>query len=174
MTTPGHIVLVGLPGAGKTTVGRELARRLGRPFIDLDDEIARREGMSVAEIFAARGESYFRGLEAAFTRELVHSPPAVVAPGGGWIVQPGLADVVRPPATIVHLRVSPEAALVRMGATVQERPLLAGPEAASRLASLWNARRQAYETADVEVQTDLLSTEQVTDALLALIGWSGA
>lgn len=174
MRPAGHVVLVGLPGAGKTTVGRELAGRMGRRFIDLDEEITAREGMSVTEIFAVHGEEYFRGREAVLTRELLTTPPAVVAPGGGWIVQPGLVELVRPPAIVVHLRVSPEAAIQRMGASAADRPLLAARSPIDQLVTLWEARRTAYQRADLEVPTDVLDVQQVTESVLSLIGWSVA
>ena len=80
-----HIVLVGLPGSGKSTVGPLLAEQLGAPFMDLDAEIERRQRMSVSEIFASVGEEAFRAMERAMTQELVTRPPMVIAPGGGWM-----------------------------------------------------------------------------------------
>ena len=78
----GHLVLVGLPGSGKSTVGRAVAKRLSRPFLDFDAELERRAGISVARIFAERGEAAFRGLEYSLTQELAAAPPMVLAPGG--------------------------------------------------------------------------------------------
>jgi len=79
----GHLILVGLPGAGKTTVGQLVAARLGVPFLDFDQEISRRSGLSVADYFARFGEATFRAAEVALTRELQQAPRTVLAPNGG-------------------------------------------------------------------------------------------
>jgi shikimate kinase len=164
-------VLVGLPGAGKTTVGRQAAARLGWPFVDLDEVIERREGRTVAELFAERGEAYFRERELAATGELRGAHvPSVVAPGGGWVTVPGAVALLRPPGRIIHLAVSPERALARLGrAARRTRPLLRRPDPLAALESLLAARRQAYEAcADFVVGTDLLTVQQVTDAVVEL------
>ena len=80
MNSPPHIVLVGLPGSGKSTVGPLLAAELKAPFIDLDHEIERRERMTVAEIFASRGEQEFRAMERTITQELAARPSSVISP----------------------------------------------------------------------------------------------
>jgi shikimate kinase len=164
-----HIILIGLPGSGKTSVGEALARALARPFIDFDAEIERREGRSVAEIFAADGESYFRRREADLTHELAARTGAVLSPGGGWILQPGLLELLRPPAVAVHLDVTPATAFHRMGAKVGNRPLLSGDDPASRVVALWQQRRSAYAKADHVVDTEGLTIQQVTQRILALI-----
>src|SRR5687767_1646822 len=140
----GHIVLIGLPGAGKSTIGRSVADRLGRPFLDFDTEIERREGLSVARIFAERGEPAFRTLEVALTRELVAAPPMVLAPGGGWVTNPGVIDLLRPPARIVHLRVSPTEAVRRLSRARIVRPLLLGPDPQAVMHDLWDRRAGLY------------------------------
>ena len=166
---PGHVVLVGLPGAGKTTVGRALADRLGLQFIDFDLEIARRSGQTIPEIFATRGEREFRTLEAELTREVAAAPPAVIAPGGGWVVQSGLIDMLRPPAVLIHLRVTPATAIARMRSSVADRPLLAGADPQARAVTLWEDRREAYARADFEIDTEVLGVQQVVDLALQLI-----
>jgi shikimate kinase len=165
-----HLVLVGLPGAGKSTVGRRVAERLGRPFVDLDDVIERQEGRTVAELFAERGEAYFRARELAATAELrAAAAPSVVAPGGGWVTVPGAVALLRPPGRIIHLAVSPERALARLGGARRERPLLRRPDPLAALESLLVARRAEYEAcADHEVATDLLTVQQVTNAVVEL------
>lgn len=156
-----HLLLVGLPGAGKSTVGPLLAARLGVPFVDLDEAIEHEAGKSVAEIFALDGEATFRRLEREATERLVDAPTCVVSPGGGWITQPGAVALLRPPARIIHLRVSPAAALARMGETVTRRPLLSHPNPLAALDSLWAARRQAYATADAVLDTETLSLQEL-------------
>jgi shikimate kinase len=165
-----HLVLVGLPGAGKSTVGRAVADRLGRPFIDLDVEIERSTGQGIGELFATRGEAGFRALEQAATAELVGRAPAVIAPGGGWVTVPETVALLRSAAQTIYLKVDPETALRRLGRGVSKRPLLArdeaGPEEALR--QLFAARRAAYEAADFVVDTEHLTRQQVTDSLVEL------
>lgn len=169
--TDRHLVLVGLPGAGKSAVGRRTAPRLDRPFIDLDREIERAAGLSIAEIFT-RGESAFRALERDATAALVAAPPAVIAPGGGWIIVPETVALLRPVARTIYLKVEPVTALRRLGPTVVRRPLLRG-ETADALAAMQGfllARRRAYEAADEVIDTEHLSLQQVMDAVVELAG----
>jgi shikimate kinase len=161
-----HVVLVGLPGSGKSTVGPLLAAALGRPFLDFDAEIARREGTSIAELFREHGEDHFRDLEERLTRELREGPGMVLAPGGGWVTRSTTVGLLRPPAWLVFLSVSPDVALQRMGAAAGDRPLLNRPDPAGALARLLAARRAAYETADLVVSADLLDPEGVTQQIL--------
>lgn len=136
-----HIVLVGLPGSGKSTVGREAARLLGTAFTDLDIVVAQAAGQSVAEIFARSGEAEFRRLERAAMAGALDAPPHVVAPGAGWAAQPGNLEAAGG-ARLVYLRVTPEVAAARLphdGA----RPLLAGGPALPRLRELI-AEREAW------------------------------
>src|SRR5665213_2065880 len=103
-----HLILVGLPGSGKTTVGHAVADRLGRTFLDLDLEIERREGRSIGQIFGEKGEAYFRKKERELTEELTLVGNMIVAPGGGWVIDPDNVTLVRPPSQLVYLRVTPE------------------------------------------------------------------
>ena len=156
--TKPHVVLVGLPGAGKTAVGEALAQQLGRPFLDLDREIERREGMPITQIFAERGEPHFRQLETRVTEELKEvGGGMIVAPGGGWIASPGNVALLRPPARIIYLRVRPETALQRLGAERGTRPLLARPDALGELKRLYESRKALYESADLTVDTERLA-----------------
>lgn len=167
-----HLVLVGLPGAGKSTVGALVADRLGIPFVDLDVEVERLAGRPVREIFALDGEATFRAMEREATRRLVERSPTVVAPGGGWITQPGTVALLRPPGRIIHLRVSPPTALLRMGASVGLRPLLAGDDPLAALEALEGARRSSYATADAVLDTETLSLQELVVQSAALAsGW---
>jgi shikimate kinase len=149
-----HLVLVGLPGAGKTTVGQQVAAMIGCPFMDLDHEIQRRQGRTIAQIFAAQGEPAFRQLETALTRELATHAPMVIAPGGGWAADPHNVALLRPPARLVHLLVSPETALKRMGADTAVRPLLSGADPLDQLRQLARRRLDSYAAADWVVNTE--------------------
>lgn len=168
-----HLILVGLPGAGKTTAGRAAAARLGRPFVDFDAEIETREGMTIARIFAERGEPYFRKLEAELTAELLGMEPAVVAPGGGWMTNPASVALVRPIASIIYLRARPESVLRRLGAEQDARPLLAGPDPLAALERLLDAREPMYASADHVIDTDLVDPQRVIDNIAELASASG-
>ncbi len=162
-----HLVLVGLPGAGKTTVGRSVARGLGLPFVDLDAEIEEREGATVAGIFATAGEARFRQLERELTEELVTRPGSIVAAGGGWAAAPGLVALLRPPGRRRHLRVTPETAEARMAADVVLRPLLRD-DPLSTLRRLATERATSFAEADAEVDTENKAAQEVAEAVQAL------
>jgi shikimate kinase len=166
MARVGTIWLVGLMGAGKSSVGPPLARRLGRRFVDTDAEIEREQGEPVAAIFARAGEPAFRTLE----REMVTrwlGEPAVVALGGGAIAEPGLRAAVASAGTVVWLRAQPETLLARIGEAAA-RPLLAGlPEAGrlARLRELLEAREPAYASAALVVDTDGREVDEVVERI---------
>lgn len=168
-----HIILVGLPGAGKTTVGKLLAVEAGRPFLDFDEEIERRTGLTVADFFAQRGEAEFRELEAQLTHELRGAPAHVLAPGGGWMAVAGLESVLRPPATIVYLELSPEAALLRLGSGVAARPLLRGDSPLAELQRLFARRHPIYGSADLVLNVEHIDTQEVMKLLRHLASPEG-
>jgi shikimate kinase len=162
-----HMVLVGLPGAGKSTVGRMVAEKLGRTFLDFDAEIERREGMPITQIFGERGEGGFRELERKLTEELKEFGNMILAPGGGWITDPAAVALIRPPAKMVYLRVRPETALKRLSREAGGRPLLNRPDPLGELNKLFAARQALYQAADLEIGTEMLSLQQVTDQIVA-------
>lgn len=166
--TKPHLILVGLPGSGKTSAGRAAADALRRTFLDLDAEIERRQAVSIAEIFASRGEPYFRKVERALTEELRQVGNMVLAPGGGWMANPGCLEMLRPPATLVYLKVRPEISLARLGKEAVRRPLLIRPDPLGELRRLLQEREPLYLQANHTVSTDMMSLKQVTDAIVAL------
>jgi shikimate kinase len=161
-----HLVLVGLAGSGKSTVGELLADALQRSFIDFDVEINRRGGMSVPEIFGQKGEGYFREQETALTRELAETGGMVLAPGGGWIMADENRALLCPPARLIYLKVTPEVAMDRMGAAAAGRPLLNRPDPRGELERLLEARRPRYEAAELVVSVDRLDAQRVTERIL--------
>lgn len=164
-----HVILVGLPGAGKTSVGRMLSRRLNRPLLDFDEELERRTGLSVAEIFRIHGEAHFRRLELDLTREVATSEGAILAPGGGWATIPGAMALLRPPARMIYLRVAPEVAILRMGAARSRRPLLDAPQPLDVLRQLAEQREQAYLQADDVISTDHIDVEALAAQIARLV-----
>lgn len=163
-----HLVLVGLPGAGKTTVGRLVAQKLGTSFADLDQEIEARAGCTIASIFESVGEAVFRQLERELTEEFGSRSNHVVAPGGGWIMIPEVVALLRPPGRIIHLDVTPRTALYRMGAEVSNRPLLNRSDPLAALGRLRVERAAAYATADAVIDTETLSLQELVDRLAVL------
>lgn len=169
-----HVVLVGLPGAGKSTVGRAAAARLSRPFLDFDEEIERRAGMSVAELFERWGEPRFRALELMLTEEVAAADPMVLAPGGGWATNAGVVALLRPTARIIYLRLRPETALARLGAAALSRPLLRVPDPLAELRRLLERRAAHYLVADHVLDVDLIGVQEVADFVVRVAGSPGA
>jgi shikimate kinase len=160
-----RLFLVGLPGAGKSTVAPELARRLGWSFVDLDDEIVRRTGRSVEDLFHTDGESAFRAMESRLTAELSSVPERVLAPGGGWAAQPGSLESLPADAAVVWLRISPDEAIRRLRGTSVQRPLLAGPDPLAALRTLADLRTERYALADLTVDVDDLSPAEAAEII---------
>jgi shikimate kinase len=166
------VVLVGLPGSGKSAAGRVAAGLLGAPFADLDEMIVLATGRSIPELFADPGEAGFRALErGAMTRALA-AAPQIIAPGGGWAAQPGNLEQAAA-CLVVHLRVSPDVAAARL-AEDRDRPLLQG-DPLGRLERLWRERERFYRRADAEVDTDARSPREVAEVVAELArqraGW---
>ena len=160
---PSHLILVGLPGAGKTTVGGLLAEELGMPFVDVDTLIEERVGASAADIFAERGEVAFRELERQSVAELLARDTAhVIAPGGGWAAQPDNLRSVSGRALTVYLETTPAVAAARTEGT-GHRPLLdtAAGERAARMGELYRQRERSYAGCDAAVMTDDRSPAEV-------------
>src|SRR5689334_23190909 len=139
-----NVFLTGFMATGKTAVGRALARRLGRRFVDLDEAVERASGIAVAEIFARFGEVGFRERERETLVSLCADDDAVVATGGGSVLDPRNRRAMRASGTIVCLTAPPQAILVRAGSGA-DRPLLAGAgNRAERITKLLAERADAY------------------------------
>ncbi len=163
------LVLVGPPGAGKTTVGRVLARRLGVGFTDVDGMIVERAGKPIADMFLQDGEDAFRALEREVVAEALVATDGVLALGGGSV----LADVTRGRLRghrVVYLNVGLSDGLRRTGMSTA-RPLLAGVNPRATFKALLDARAPLYrEVATVEIDTSRRSANQVARAVLEAIG----
>jgi shikimate kinase len=152
---------------GKTTIGRAAARKLGRDFLDFDQEIERRSGMEVREIFRLKGEEHFRELEFALTKELSTVGGMVLSPGGGWITQQRSVELLRSAGRIIYLRASPEAVARRLR-RVETRPLLAGRDPVVALRELYQKRRALYERADIVLDAERLARQQLIAKIVEL------
>ena len=168
MKRPVRIVLVGLPGAGKSTVGPLVARALGWAFLDLDEEIARLAGRSVPEIFRAEGEPGFRRREREATAAVADRAAVVLAPGGGWMLDPRNLEALGAGTLVVHLQVSPAVAAARIGPAAAVRPLLAGSDPAAAIENLRVVREAIYLQANHTVSVDSLSPGESATIIVAL------
>lgn len=139
-----NLYLYGAPGAGKSTYGRRLAAEKGMPFVDLDAEIERRSGMSIADIFARDGEPAFRRMESEELKRVASKPGQVVALGGGALLDPSSRMVAETTGRVVFIECG-VAELLRRTAVSDSRPLLAG-NAIDRMMGLLKARREHYAT----------------------------
>lgn len=146
-----HIVLIGMMGVGKSTVGRRVARELSRPFVDSDDEVVARTGRAVTEIFATDGEAAFRDIEAEAMADLLASPvPSVIAAAGGSVLSASTRDRLRESGTVVWMR-APVDVLVGRTSRGTHRPALANDPRAT-LTQMETDRVALYsEVADITV-----------------------
>lgn len=166
MTPRDNLVLVGFMGVGKSAVGRELARRLHRPLLDMDVEIERRAGRTIAEIFTQDGEPAFRALERDLARELSGRENLVIACGGGVVLQPdNLADLSR--TGLVICLTASEATIMERVARTHHRPLLAGENPSHRVHELLERRRPLYAAIPLQIDTTQLTPAEVADLILA-------
>ena len=163
------VALVGLPGAGKSTVGAALAARLGCAFIDFDVRIAAEAGQTIAQLFATEGESAFRKREYRLTETVLAEPAAVWAPGGGWLTAPGVLERIRERVGMIHLQVTPATALARVRRDASIRPLLLGADAATVLDRLARERAAGWATAGLTLDTEVLTFEQLVERAAAWV-----
>lgn len=167
------IVLVGLPGSGKSTVGALVATAMRWEFVDLDVEIAREAGMTIPEIFAAEGEEGFRSREHGVTERFRGRERVVIAPGGGWVLDPSNRDALGAGSLVVYLQIRPATAAARLADSAEPRPLLEGPEPLQRLKFLLAARESAYLQANHTVTVDSMSSAAVASLIVALASGGG-
>lgn len=163
---PRKVALVGLRGAGKSTVGQALAERVGAPFIELDRRVEERAGMRLGELFELRGEAYFRTIEASVVDEvLAEAGPVVLAAGGSLVTSPGPWARLRERALTVWLRASPESHLERVRAQGDLRPMRGRPEPLAELRSILDERAPLYAQAALTLDTDRLGVPAVVSRI---------
>ena len=162
------IVLVGLMGAGKTSVGKRLARRLGMPFTDADTEIVRAAGCSIPDIFNLYGEAAFREGERRVIERLLGEGPMVLATGGGAFMDAGTRDGIRHHGVSVWLRATVDVLARRIGRR-GGRPMLAGGEPRAILEGLMDKRYPVYAEADIVVDTGDEPTDSTVEKVIAAL-----
>src|SRR5262245_42376946 len=157
-----NIILTGFMGTGKSTVGRLLAGRLKREFVDMDILIEQRERRSISQIFAGEGEAYFRHLEANLCQELAGREGLVIATGGGALILEANLRVMEQTGLVFCLHCEPEILWQRIGQS-QDRPMLAGQDEGrfTRLALLLSQRTPAYQRIAYQLDVTTLSPEEV-------------
>jgi len=160
------LALIGLPGVGKTTVGRQLARRLQVPFFDSDQVIEERIGCSIREFFEREGEQAFRDWEEAVIDELTQSGPCVLSTGGGAVLRPVNRQRLRERGRVVYLRSTPDELMRRLRHD-RTRPLLQVADPAQRLRELYAARDPLYrETAHDVIETGRPSVATLVNTIV--------
>ncbi|HZR81325.1 MAG TPA: shikimate kinase [Candidatus Binatia bacterium] len=165
-----RVVLTGFMGTGKTVVGQRVAERLARPFLDTDAIVERRAGRTVREIFARDGEDRFRELEHEAVAEACATPDAVVATGGGALVDDRNFSALARDALMVCLTAEPGVIARRVRATAADRPLLKGRLGlTARIRELLAARAAVYARIPCAVDTSARTVEQVADEIVAAL-----
>jgi shikimate kinase len=168
------IVLVGMMGAGKSSVGRRVALRLGIPFVDADTEIEKAAGMAITDIFAIRGEAEFRAGEARVILRLLEGGPQVLATGGGAFINPDTRAAIAAKGISIWLKAEPDVLMKRIKRR-QDRPLLRTADPAATLRKLLDEREPVYALADLTVQSREVTHDRIVDEIVgAIAGRVGA
>ncbi len=166
----GRIALVGLRGAGKTTLGQLAAQALSIPFVELDREVERASGMELSEIFATHGQAMYRRLERQCLETIIERfERAVIATGGSLVTEPGTYDLLLSSCFVVWLSAKPDEHMGRVLAQGDLRPMAEGPQAMDDLKAILESRTALYAKADTEVNTSDKNEAQAFAALLAAI-----
>jgi shikimate kinase len=163
-----NIVLTGFMGTGKTAVGKELARLLDVPLIDIDTEIEKSERMSINDIFKQRGESGFREIETGMIKEISQREHSIISTGGGAVMKDENMKELRKSGIIICLMASPETILQRVGKS-SERPLLQGENPSQKIKGLLHFRQPFYDKADIIIDTENRTPLQIAEEIAEYI-----
>ena len=163
-----NVYLAGMMGTGKSTVGRELARLMGRKFIDTDAALERRLGMSVSECFTRHGEAHFRVEEKALALELAALHNRVVATGGGTLLDPEVRKVFHDTGLVICLFTTKDELVSRLERT-DKRPLLQGEDVDLRVETLLRQRKELYDSISIRVDTSTLTPQEAAGKIFDLL-----
>ena len=171
---PRHLLLIGLPGSGKSTVGKLVGEALHASVIDIDALLVREMGMPTSQMIGMLGESRFREMERDAVRAAHAREPCVIVPGGGWAAQPGQLEAAKPGSLVIYLRCQAATAAKRCEKG-EARPLLTGVDPNQRMRALLEEREPFYSRADHQVNTENSPPEAVAAEVMALArrhgGW---
>ncbi len=162
-----NIILTGFMGTGKTTVGRIVARELGRPFIDTDELIVAKTGLTITQLFADHGEGYFRRLESETLGKLTTSSGRIIATGGGSLLDAAMVERVSQSGLIFCLTATPEILMRRLEDNIS-RPLLSGGEDRRGLDALLAERESAYQRLPNHLDTSKLGPDDVAAKIIGM------
>ncbi len=169
-----HVLLVGLPGVGKSTVGQLVADGLPAPLLDIDSILVRQMGMPIAQIFGMVGEPRFRAMERDAVDTAQAREPAVIVPGAGWAAEPGQMAAAKRTCLTIYLK-STASTAARRSQQGEVRPLLVGVDPIERTRNLLAAREPFYKLADFEVAADMKAAPAVAQEVIRLArahgGW---
>lgn len=167
---PRSVVLIGMMGVGKSSIGRRLAGRFGIPFVDADAEIEKAAGMTIADIFAHRGEADFRSGEARVIARLLEGGPQVLAAGGGAFMNAGTRAAIRAKGVSVWLKADLDVLLRRISKRRNERPLLQTGDPEDTLRALLVEREPIYAQADVTVYSRDVAHDSIVADIISALG----
>jgi XRE family transcriptional regulator, aerobic/anaerobic benzoate catabolism transcriptional regulator len=168
---PKRIALIGLRGAGKTTLGSMLASALGLAFIELDRAIEQASGMDLAEVFASEGQAGFRAREyACLAQTIAANEACVIATGGSLVTEPGTFDLLLSGCFVIWLSAKPETHMDRVAAQGDLRPMKSSRQAMDDLKAILESRQALYAKADARLDTSAISEDEGLAALLVLVG----
>jgi shikimate kinase len=163
------IVLVGMMGVGKSSIGRRLGARLDIPFVDADAEIEKAAGMSIADIFARHGEADFRSGEARVIARLLDGGPQVLATGGGAVMNAKTRTLIQAKGVSIWLQAELEVLLRRINKRKNDRPMLQTADPVATLRELLQVREPVYAQADITVQSREVPHDAIVSEILQLL-----
>jgi len=162
-----HLIFVGLPGSGKSTIGRSVAEQLGGDFVDLDKVVERQQGTPVDRILAEAGEAAFRRMESDAMGSLLEGDPCVLAPGGGWAAEPGEMERAKEYGFVIYLKTTITIAVDRTKMMQDYRPLLMTDDPFARMRELLQRRSPFYTLAHAVIEN---ANRPVDDVIHEAVG----